>query len=52
MALQEFLDRMIFGVTLRNIARVIVFGGIGWILIRKVIRRFKEARKKSRQEKN
>ncbi len=43
MGLQELLDREVFGVTLRTVARVIVFGGIAIILIRKLLRRLGQA---------
>ncbi len=42
MGWQELLDREIFGVTLRTVARVIVFGGIAIILIRKLLRRLRQ----------
>ncbi len=42
MGLQEVLDMEIFGVTLRTVARVIVFGGIAIILIRKLLRRLRQ----------
>ncbi len=41
MSIQELFDVQIFGVTIRNIARVIVFGGIIIILLRKLVRRLK-----------
>jgi hypothetical protein len=40
-ALQEFLDTEIFGVTIRIATRVIVFGGITIILLRKLLRKIK-----------
>ncbi len=42
MGLQEVLDTAVFGVTLRTVARVIVFGGIAFILIRKLLRRLRQ----------
>ena len=39
MTLPEFLDLPLFGTTVRTVARVLVFGGIGVILLRKFLRR-------------
>lgn len=45
MGIQEILDLKIWDITLRNIARVIVFGGIAVILIRKLVRRVRGDRR-------
>jgi len=45
MGIQEILDLQIGDVTLRNMARVIVFGGIAVILIRKLARRLRGNRR-------
>jgi hypothetical protein len=42
MGLLEVLDTEVFGVTLKIVARVIVFGGIAIILIRKLLRRLRQ----------
>jgi hypothetical protein len=39
MGFQELLDSRILGVTVRNIARAFVFGGIFVILLRKLLRK-------------
>ena len=39
MSLQEFLDLPLLGTTVRTAARVVVFGGIAVILLRKLLRR-------------
>jgi hypothetical protein len=48
MSLQAFLDIQIAGITIRNIARVIVFGGIAIILIRKLLRKIRQNREQRR----
>ncbi|MEK6775755.1 MAG: hypothetical protein AABY87_02595 [bacterium] len=44
MNLQGLFDTVIFGITARTILRVIVFGGIAAILIRKLVRKIKARR--------
>ncbi|MDX1763554.1 MAG: hypothetical protein R3231_04475 [bacterium] len=41
MGIQEILDIQIGEITVRTVARVIVFGGIAIILVRKLARRFR-----------
>lgn len=45
MGIQEILDLQIGDIMLRNVARVIVFGGIAVILIRKLVRRIRGDRR-------
>ncbi len=47
-ALQEFFDTEIFGVAIRTVARVIVFGGITIILLRKFLRKIKGQNRSTR----
>ncbi|NOY52581.1 MAG: hypothetical protein GXP58_03055 [Deltaproteobacteria bacterium] len=47
MALEQILDREVFGVAIRTIARVVVLGGIVIILLRKGLRKIRNSGNRS-----